>query len=446
MGSEGTFAVVQALLMEWRFAMRTFLVAAVLAAVGLCSMVRGEAATASACSGPEPTESMLASTVIFEGRVKSVVPTGEPVVSYRVPNVVTFEVVHAHLGTKAGETITARAFVPVPDTPIMCAQFPKDFTGKWVVIGLSPDPEAPNSLLADASVVPFIGDKREGEQYQRASSLARMMSDSDSTAPALTVGKIAKCGEPLRFTGRRFQPGTYILRPNSGGRSQLVIVGPNDAFDVTEKFVHWGCRRSDWEGRVVGFHVYKADHDSAYDFENWNGLVEIGTATMSGAVDRNPQGTEIEITPNPARCDDKLTIRGRGFEPGERVVVLPGQPSSSAIEVDAKGEFMTYADIPPENCQRQWISVKVSQADFEEFDVPWFVITGRDVLRTGPSPDTVARSTPQAPNLGSGGASANADTAAKSSVTSGLVIAVAFGLLGSLLLALSRYRIVSRRR
>src|SRR3990167_5603714 len=77
---------------------------------------------AMACTGPGPIETMLSSTVVIEGHVTAVVPDGPPGFD-RAPFKLTFEVTRAHKGARAGDSIVARGYVPIPGKPIMCPQF-----------------------------------------------------------------------------------------------------------------------------------------------------------------------------------------------------------------------------------------------------------------------------------------------------------------------------------
>ena len=106
---------------------RRFAAIVVLAGSALLALGR-QADVAFACSGPGPIENMLRASVIFEGRVVSVAPTGQPATD-RAPHTITFDVVRAFKGAKAGDKISANAMLPIPGKPIMCPQFQPDLAG-----------------------------------------------------------------------------------------------------------------------------------------------------------------------------------------------------------------------------------------------------------------------------------------------------------------------------
>ncbi len=414
------------------------LIVVVAVAAGAFAVLRS-VETAFACSGPGPVENMLQSTVIFEGRITAVVPTGEPSEGARLPHTMTIEVVHAHLGTTDGATVTARAYIPDRTQPIMCPQFPQpaELVGKYVVIGLDPDPNVAGALRADAWVTPFMGDALAGEGYREAAGLARMMSDSDPAAPTLTVSSPATCGQPVRYTGRNFAPGQYLLRAGafSGRVTAVFDVGTAGTFDITEKFVWEGCTNKYSEGRVIGAHVYSLASGIPWVYQNWESLIDIGKATVTGVVDDPNGGMLLRVVPGEARCGETVTFRGEGFEPGEALEVRVAAVTVGTVSASPNGTFFLDAAIPVAACTQRYVDASVHQALFAQYNPPFFGLTGAGISLVGPlaEPGSTltpppATQTPAPPIVGTGAATAAVPTTAHDLVILGAALLLATGL------------------
>ena len=348
---------------------RVFVLVALIVGSGLFAVSR-EVQPAFACSGPGPIENMLESTVIFEGRVTAVTASGPPGFDLS-PRRLTFEVIRAHKGTKDGATIVANAVIPVPGVPTMCPQFPQDLAGKYVVIGLQPDPKKPGELFTYAWVS-YVGASLSGPEYDQMARLARMIADSDPAAPQITLSPaIAKCGQPLSISGRRFPAGSYLLR-YSGGARAIAVVEPRagGVFDVTTTMAHDACRNPNWNGRPFAIHVSDVSAGPGSAWTNFEALVEIGVGTLDGGVESD--WPSLIVTPNPARCGDTLEVRGRSFAPGERVLVALWERGDGVLATaDSVGALEVAVPLPPEACNGEQIRVSARQAGFEAYTSPY---------------------------------------------------------------------------
>lgn len=360
---------------------------------GLLALSR-EPHQALACTGPGPVETMLSSSVVIEGRVTSVVASGEPGFD-RAPFAITLDVARAHRGAVAGESIVATGYIPIPGRPIMCPQLPQNLLGKYVVAGLSRGQDPGGGLVADAWNMPFIGDGPTGDAYEYGRTIAEMITDSNPAAPLLTLEPaLATCGQQMELAGRRFPKGKYLVKYGFGRPIALVDVGPDGAFNVSTSIVHELCRDSRANSRLISFHVFSATNGVPMMNLDLRGPTEVAAAPLAGAIDREPRGMELAVMPSPARCTEPITIRGTGFEAGERLVLrLGADVPSLRVNADDAGSFSLRTDIPAELCDRAFVPLQVFQSGFENVPVP---LTGRDVFLS-PLPPT-----PVAPALGTG--------------------------------------------
>jgi hypothetical protein len=324
---------------------------------------------ARACTGPGPVENMLYSRVVIEGRVVSVVPNGRPERGSfsTTPHDITFRVDRAYKGATAGETIRVLGFLPTPGIPTMCPQFPADLAGKYVVIGLNPNDQFPGELVADAWVMPFLGDEPRGKEYDQAVRLAEMITDSAASAPQLVIEPpVATCGQPIRFAGHRFPPGEYALRYIYSPRLLgLVTAGADGEFALATNFVHDSCDRNSSSGRLLSVHVIALTGGEGPPVGDFARLLEIASAPIAGAIDRNEPVTTLNVTPNPARCGDTLTIVGNAFLPEELLGVFIGDASAGlVVRTDIAGAFEVRTPIPPGACTGRVFGVRVTQGGY----------------------------------------------------------------------------------
>ena len=375
---------------------RFVVVLAIVAISGLYALSR-ETEPAFACSGFGPIENMLESTVIFEGRVTSVAPNG-PTGLDRSPHKLTFEVIRAHKGVAAGDTVVANALIPTGTVPVMCPQFPRDLAGKYVVIGLQPDREKPGELQASASVMPYLDDEPGGEWYPQAVRLAEMIADSTEASPRLSLEPaVLVCGQPVHLSGTRFPPGKYAVRYSFEARFIAVVdVGSNGAFELDTTVAMLGCRHSPSNGRPVAIHVLDVAAGVPWAWLNLLALKEIGFGPLAGAEDRPLP--ELRVTPNPARCSDTLEVRGTGFFPGERLNIGVGDgPFDNPVTADSNGSFVTRSAIPEGACDDGTLQIGAKQAGYEQYLRPFDVLASATVVREeGPS------NPPGPPDLGTG--------------------------------------------
>jgi len=378
--------------------MKSVLVAVVVILGSVAAALSLQPRPALACSGPGPVEGLLPSTVIIEGRVTSMTRSGEPEFD-RIPYKITFEVAHAFKGAAAGQKVVATGYIPIPGKPIMCPQFPQDLLGKYVVIGLGPDEAHPQEL--HTVITPFIGDKPEGETYAQAVRLAEMISDSNPAAPQLLLDPpVATCGQPMRFVGRRFPEGPYLLRYGFGRAIAQLNIGSSGTFDVTASIVHEICRDSRNNSRLVSFYVDGLVDDPPWIVLDPLGPTEAAAVPIAGAVDREPRGPTLTITPKPARCGDALTVRGAGFEPAEQLTVtVAGETSGVPATADAVGSFAVQLGSPAGLCTGPFIGVAAIQSGFEPFR--WAVAGGEVYVASTPT-SPAPSATPGPPDVGTG--------------------------------------------
>jgi hypothetical protein len=340
---------------------------------------------------------MLSSTIILEGRVTSVVPDGKPGFD-RAPYRMTFEVTHSHRGTNSGDTVTATGYIPIPGVPIMCPQFPSDvknLLGKYVIIGLAPNPERTGELLADAWNMSFIGDEPDGQAYELGRRIVEMTSDSNPEAPLLTLNPpLATCGQSIRFVGRRFPEGKYLLRYGFGRPIALLDVGPGGGFEAVATFNDESCRNSRSNAHNRGFHVVRLiERGSSLELDPV-GATEVAAVPIAGAVDREQGSAILRATPNPAHCNETLAIEGAGFEPAERLSVsIVTQPDPVAVTADGEGSFALRLALPAELCGERLASVVAVPSGFESLVPPLSVAEA--FVQLAPAP-------PAAPRLGTG--------------------------------------------
>jgi hypothetical protein len=249
----------------------------------------------------------------------------------------------------------------------MCPQFPADLAGKYVVIGLNPSDQIPGELVADAWVMPFLGDAPGGDAYDQAVRLAEMITDNEPSAPQLLIEPpVATCGQPIRFVGRRFPPGEYALRYIFSPRLLgLVTAGPDGEFELATKFVHESCNRSTSNGRLLSVHAIGLTGGEGPPIGDFAKLLEIASAPIAGAIDRHEPVTTLNVTPNPARCGDTLTIVGNAFPPEELLGVFIGDASAGLeVRTDIAGAFEVRTPIPPGACTGRVFGVRVTQGGY----------------------------------------------------------------------------------
>ncbi len=390
-----------------RMHVRVLLIAAACCGAALFALSR-EARPALACTGPGPAEHLMYSQIIPEGRVISVVPAGVAGTMHS-PVDITFAVVRGHKGARAGDTVVARGHIPVPGVPVPCRQFPQDLVGKYVIIGLSASEQEAGQLLADTMSMPFLGDEPFGEGYERGVKLAEMIADSNPAAPVVVLDPpTATCGQPLRISGRRFSEGKHLLRYSISLHEfayrliAVVDVGPGGSFETTTTIVANACRESRTNARLMSFHV-SALHPAEQAV--YGDLEEIVAAPIAGARDREPPSQEVSVTPDPARCEDTLTIRGRGFEPSEVVNIrVGGGPSVVRVTADRDGSFALRQAIPADTCDDPIIRVAVEQTGFDGDLSRWSPLAEAHIGRAADSP-------PGPPDVGSGSPPAANDEA-----------------------------------
>jgi len=328
-----------------------------------------EASPAFACTGPGPIETLLDAPVIFEGRVVSVVPRqgageGTP---YEAPHDITFSVARGYRGVTAGDTVAAVGSLPVPGVPAPCAPLPADFAGQYVVIGLTTGEAGPGELVADPTAMAFHGPEPGGADYQRGVRLAEMITDTGPDAPQLLVDPAgAACGDPIRFVGRRFPPGEYLVRyPFEPRLLGLVTADSNGEFEMSAVLRHSACNRAANNGRSTGVHAYAVRSGPPWEWMGPEDAVEVAAVVISGAVDRDHVFPDAAASPNPAACGAPLTLTGWGFDPGEPLLVNTGLGSPSLdVVAGQSGTFSVLLDAPLQACRGEVLHVRVAQAGF----------------------------------------------------------------------------------
>lgn len=388
--------------------------------IGVIGVALRHPSVAFACSGPGPIENLLESTVIFEGRVTAVTPSG-PAGLDRAPYKLEFEVLRAHKGVTAGDKLVANAFIPIPGVPIMCPQFPQDLLGKYVVMGQRPDANNPGQLFADAWSS-YVGTSLSGPQYSDMSMLARLHADSDPTAPQLLVSpQSVTCGASFRLTGTRFPEGKYLLR--YGGEARvigLVDVAASGTFALTPTLAADACHNPYANGRPISIHALRASA-VASAVSNLAGLVEIAPVIVAGATDR--PWPALTVTPNPAACTDMLDVSGTGFQPGEQLNVGVGYGVfGHPLTADGNGAFTARLPIPQGACDEGSIRIAAKQAGYEVYSPAFWSLAESLVTRLG----ATRSSPPGPPDAGTGQAGAR-DTRHTALAVSGLFLATVGG-------------------
>jgi hypothetical protein len=177
-----------------------------------------------ACSGLPTWQQMGLADSVFEGRAISArhLPEQDDV-SYRVFEVVVHVEV-AHSNSQVGQDVVARARVPNPEIPQMCAQFESSeaFVGRFLVAAVHADDDG--ALHLDRSSTPFIADEPAGSDYDVAKAMARLAARTDPNAPVLDAEPANPgCGDLVAIVGERFPSNsdiklTYPGQPGGVGR------------------------------------------------------------------------------------------------------------------------------------------------------------------------------------------------------------------------------------
>jgi len=348
--------------------MKTPVIVCAAAAAALVALAAPGPRPALACTG-DPVEALVGAPVVFEGRVRSVVLRPDlPSEGGTRPHEITFEVIRSFRGAAPGDTVTAIGQVPIPGIPVMCAQFPQDLAGQFVVAGLHV--AEGGGWLASAWTTPFLGPALAGSQYEYAVELVEIVTGSNPTRPALTIEPASPtCGHDLRFRGRQFPPGSYVLRYGSDQRvAGTPVVGLDGTFDVIWVVVGERCRVEMPPGWLLSFRALAISEGTGGPEPH---LVAMTAGPLLGVVPREPSWADVTISPRPARCGEPVFLAGTGFEPNERLRVVVESTvfsRSSTLLAAGDGSFTSRVDVPAGRCfnsEYAALSVWVQQADFD---------------------------------------------------------------------------------
>ncbi|HMO52942.1 MAG TPA: hypothetical protein PJ994_00400 [Tepidiformaceae bacterium] len=355
--------------------------------------IGGEVDEAGACTGWPGYLAILDADVILEGAVDSVVPTGETDLAFAYYDV-TFAVARGYRGTSEGETVAAKARIPIPGQAVMCPQFPQDLAGKYVLLGLRADDTG--SLQADAWIMLYMSDDvpSNGDPgYAGAVRAAELATDANPELPVLraTPGT-ASCGEPVTYEGARFGPGEYVLSTPGWRIIGVVQVGSSGTFTLTAPAMFFQCRLGQeftFAGWIEVYPVVGGD----------NLMAVLGPLSELTYLAVRADGDLPELTPElrmserkPFTCGAEVLVLGDGFEAELLTVRLEGSAGPVSVHVGTSphtGSFSAGIKIPAEACHAPLAVISVYQAGYERFGRP----LARIYVETRPT-------TPGAPNLG----------------------------------------------
>lgn len=373
--------------------------------LGVASVVAwagGGAERAFACSGPGPASSLPFDARVMEARIVGLDPlpySGPAATPGPRPYRVLIEVTRAYRGVTVGERLSADLNVDAPGYPQPCPYpvFRTDSLGKWFIGSFDTDGGYPSLI--------FLGLDPSGAEYDRATAVAEVMTGSNPARPSLRLEtEPAVCGEAARIVGTNFPPGRYVLRSGfwySRRVADVVIVGGDRTFARTVRVAAPDCRdpnRPGFAGYFVTPVVLPPDDPTG-------GILAVAAAPVTGARASEHVFPDVLIA-TPFFCDAPIQVSGRGFEPGERLLLRVDGTSGpdTAVTADGGGEFARTMTVPPGGCVNQgYVGIRVSQAGFDLPPEDTVLTYGGAWSEPGNAPATRA---PGPPNAGSGAGAA----------------------------------------
>lgn len=370
-------------------------------AAAVAAWAGGGAERAFACTGPGPASSLPFDARVMEARIVGLDPlpyTGPATPGPR-PYRVLIEVTRAYRGVLVGERLSADLNVEAPGYPQPCP-YPvirTDSLGKWFVGSFDTDGRYPSLI--------FLGLDTSGAEYDRATAIAEVMTGSNPARPSLRLDAApAVCGEDAHIVGTNFPPGRYVLRTGlwyPRRVEKVVTVGGDRTFEANVRVAVPACH----EPNRPAFTDYFVTPVVPRQDDPTGGILAVAAAPVTGAQASEHPYPEILIA-TPFFCDGPMQVSGRGFEPGERLLLRVEGTSGpdTAVTAGGGGEFERTMTVPPGGCVHQgYVSIRVSQAGFDLPPEETVLTFGGAWAEAGSAPGTPA---PGPPNAGSGAGAA----------------------------------------